>query len=163
MKKFEDPLIYLLGSLLIVGGIYTFYITSAILFDLFGERAKAGNFIYITQVCNFICSFTYIISGILFFLKSKQSTTLLFIATIIMFVGYIGMLFHINSNRPFDMSVIPEMLIRTTGTMLYTAIAWHFFTRMRIDYPEGYDAKSFKKLMKEYKIKKTDFSNPNYH
>lgn len=162
MKKFEQPVIYALGTILIIGGIYTFYITSAILFDLFDERARAGNYILITQICSFICSIIYIISGILFFRKSKLSTTLLFFATIIMFVGYIGMLFHINDNKPFELYIIPEMLIRTTSTMLYAAAAWYFFTRMRLVYPEGHDAKSFKKLMKDYQSQKKDFGNPNY-
>lgn len=163
MKKFEEPVIYILGTILIVGGVYTLYSTSVVLFNLFDRHLETVNYIPITQVCSFICSFIYIISGILFFRKGKLATTLLFIATIIMFVGYIGMLFHINDNKPFELSIIPEMLIRTTGTMLYAAGAWYFFTRMRMVYPEGYDAKSFKKLMKDYKVKKTDYSNPNYH
>lgn len=162
MKKFESPVIYALGTILIVGGIYTLYISTSILFDLFDERKRAGSYIQIAVVCNFICSFIYIVSGILFFNKKKASTTLLFIATIIMFVGYIGMLFHINENKPFELSVIPEMLIRTTCTMLYAAVAWYFFTRTRLVYPDGYDAKSFKKIMKDYQTKKKNYANPNY-
>lgn len=163
MKKFEEPVIYILGAILIIGGVYTLYTTSVSLFNLFGRHMKVVKYIPITQVCSFICSFIYITCGILFFKKAKLATTLLFIATIIMFVGYIGMLFHINDNKPFELSIIPEMLIRTTGTMLYAAGAWYFFTRMRMVYPEGYDAKTFKKLLRDYKVKKTDYSNPNYH
>ena len=162
MKKFEPPVIYSLGTVLIVGGIYTLYISAGVLFDSFGERERAGNYILIAVICNFICSFFYIVSGILFFNKKKLSTTLLFIATIIMFVGYIGMLFHINENKPFELSVIPEMLIRTTCTMLYAAGAWYFFTRTRLVYPDGHDAKSFRKIMKDYQTKKKDYANPNY-
>lgn len=165
MKKSESVAIYTLGALLILAGIYTFYSTSSTLFHLFSQTESPENYIPITQYASLICSFLYLISGILFFVRSKWnkwSTTLLFIATIIMFVGYIGMLFHINSNKPFELSIIPEMLIRTTATMLYAAAAWYFFTRMRLVYPEGHNAKTFKKLMKEYKVQKKDYSNPNY-
>lgn len=163
MKKAEEPVVFVLGFTLILCGVYTFYTTSTVLFNLFGQPVNGGNYIPIAQICSFICSFIYVVSGALFFKKSKLATTLLFIATIIMFIGYIGMLFHINDNKPFELSVIPEMLIRTTCTMLYAAGAWYFFTRMRMVYPDGYDAKSFRKLMKDYRVKKTDYSNPNYH
>lgn len=162
MKKFEPPLIFVLGTMLIVGGVYTLFVSSAILFHLAPENVRPGNYIPIAVVCNFICSFIYITAGILFFRMHKLSTSLLFIATVIMFVGYIGMLFHINENKPFELAVIPEMLIRTTGTMLSTAGAWYFFTRTRLVYPDGHDAKTFKKLMKEYQLQKKDYANPNY-
>lgn len=163
MKKLEKPVIYALGLILIAAGVYTLYTTSSNLFDLFGNHKNAGNSIPVTQICSFICSFIYIVSGVLFFRKSKLATALLFVATIIMFIGYVGMLIHINGNEPFETVIIPEMLIRTSGTMLFTAAAWYFFSRIRLVYPEGYDAKSFKKLMKDYEMKKKNYSNPNYH
>lgn len=162
MKKLEQPIIYFLGILLIVGGLYTLYSKTLVLTDLITRPARAAHVIPITIVCSLICSVIYLISGILFLKKNKQSTTLLFIATIIMFIGYIGMLFHINGNKPFELQIIPEMLIRTTGTMLYAAAAWYFFTRMRLVYPDGHDARSFKKFMKEYEENKKDYANPNY-
>ncbi len=163
MKKSETATILTLGILLIIVGVYSFYSSTSNLFNLFDRKTSVENHIPITQYSIFICSFIYLISGVLFLLKDKLATTLLFIATIIMFVGYIGMLFHINNNKPFELSIIPEMLIRTTGTMLYAAAAWYFFTRMRLVYPEGHNAKTFKKLMKEFKTQKKDYSNPNYH
>lgn len=162
MKKSETASILALGIILIGVGVYSFYSSTSLLFSLFEPKNSNENFISITQYCIFACSFIYLICGVLFLLRDKMATTLLFIATIIMFVGYIGMLFHINSNKPFELSIIPEMLIRTTGTMLYAAAAWYFFTRMRLVYPEGHNAKTFKRLMKEYKTKNKDYSNPNY-
>lgn len=162
MKKFERPLTFILGCILIVGGLYTFYSTSEALFGLFGREVSRVAIIPITQICSLACSFLYLISGLLFFRKSKFSTTLLFVATIIMFVGYVGMLLHISSNKPFNPNIIPEMLIRTTSTMLYAAAAWYFFSRVKLIYPKGYDAKSFKQLSREYEMKKKDYSNPQY-
>lgn len=153
----KNIIIYILGSILLVGGIYTLYTSGGILFDAPRMRAKAGNYIQMTIVANFICSFIYIVCGYLFFIKSKLSTTLLFFATIIMFIGYIGMLFHIQAGKPFDISTIQEMLIRTTGTMIYAAIAWYIFTRIRLEYPAGYNAKTFKQFIKEREMKKAKY------
>jgi|GEM_PF-3000125 len=154
MKRF---VIYGLGAILIIVGGYTLYSTGSILMNVNDAKAKAGDYIQMTVVANFICSFLYIISGFLFFIRSKLSTTLLFFATIIMFIGYIGMLFHIQANKPFHVSIIQEMLIRTTGTMLYAAVAWYIFTRIRIEYPAGHNAKTFKQYIKDREMKKAKY------
>lgn len=154
MKNF---IIYTLGSILIIGGVYTLYVSGSILFNASNARAHAGKYIQMTIVTNFICSFIYIVCGFLFFIKSKLSTTLLFFATIIMFIGYIGMLFHIQANKPFEITTIQEMLIRTTGTMLYAAAAWYIFTRIRLQFPPGFNAKTFKQYMKERELRKEKY------
>lgn len=151
----KNLIIYILGSVLLIGGLFTLYTTSSILFNAFEGRAKAGHYVPLAQAASFICSFIYIVSGVLFFLKEKLSTPLLFIATIIMFIGYIAMLFHIKNGRPLELHTIAEMLIRTSLTMLYAGASWYIFTRTRLIYPPGYDAKSFKKLMNKY-IKKEE-------
>ncbi len=150
----KDYIIYFLGTVLILGGVYTFYTSTSQLFGWFTNPPKDVVYIRLTQVCCLICSFLYLISGALFFIRSKISTTFLFIATIIMFVGYIAMLFHINSGKPITMGFVGEMLLRTTSTMLFAAVAWYLFTRIRFVYPPGHNAESFKKLVKEYELKK---------
>ncbi len=152
MKNF---VIYILGSVLLLGGIYSFYSSTAALFGWFGGTHKDAIFIKLTQISCLISSLLYLVSGILFFLKKKLSTPLLFIATIVMFIGYIAMLFHINAGKLVTLAYVGEMLIRTTTTMLYAAASWYIFTRTRFVYPPGHDAKSFKKLMKEYQAKET--------
>jgi len=149
----KDLVIYALGGILIVSGVYTFYSTTSILFDWFGGRAKAGNYVRLALIASFICCFFYLVCGVLFFLKNKLATPLLFIATIIMFIGYIAMLFHIKNGNAIELHTIAEMLIRTTGTMLYAGASWYIFTRTRIVYPPGHNAKTFRKLMKEYSKK----------
>lgn len=144
-----------MGSILLIGGLYTFYSSTAALFGWFGGIKKDAVYIELTQISCLISSFLYLVSGILFFLKKKLSTPLLFVATIVMFIGYIAMLFHINAGKLVTLSYVGEMLIRTTSTMLYAAAAWYIFTRTRFVYPPGHDAKSFKKLMKEYQAKES--------
>lgn len=146
----KNLIIYTLGAGLIFGGVYTFYTTTSVLFDWFESSNKTRPFVRMSQVCCFISSFFYLICGVLFFLKKKIATQLLFIATIIMFIGYIGMLFHINSGKAIELQTIAEMLIRTTVTMLYAAASWYIFTRTRFVFPPGHDAKSFRKLMREH-------------
>lgn len=149
----KNNIIYILGSILLIGGFYTFYTSTSFLFGWFGGPPKDSIYIELTQICCLVTSLLYLAAGILFFLKKKLSTPILFIATIIMFIGYIAMLFHINAGNQVTIAYVGEMLIRTTSTMLYAAAAWYIFTRTRFVYPPGHDAKSFKKLMKEYQLK----------
>jgi len=150
----KDYVIYILGFVLILAGFYTFYSSTSQLFGWFWPNTRSSNYITLTQVCCLISALIYVASGLLFFMKSKISTTLLFIATIIMFIGYIGMLIYINSGKTVTITFIGEMLLRTSSTMFYAAVAWYLFTRTRFVYPPGYDAKSFKKLIKEYEARK---------
>lgn len=149
----KNLIIYILGSILLLAGVYTFYTSSAALFGWFGGSPKDQVFIKLTQVTCFVTSILYIIAGVLFFFKKKLTTTLLFVATVLMFVGYIAMLFHINSGKFVTLNYVGEMLTRTTSTMLYAATAWYIFTRTRFIYPPGHDAKSFRKLMREHQSK----------
>lgn len=158
MKQF---IIYALGSILGIAGIYTLIVSSGILFNLFGMREWVGEYIQATIVANFICSFLYLVSAWLFFKRSKWSTTILFIATIIMFIGYIGMLFHIQETQRLNVHIIGEMLIRTTGTMLYAAAAWYIFTRMRLVLPPGYTYKDLKEMSKKMKLEKKRLRKKN--
>lgn len=150
----KNIVIYILGSILGIAGLYTLYISSGLLFDLFGVRHETETYIQATSISNFICSFLYLFSSYLFFRKSKLSTSVLFIATIIMFIGYIGMLFHIQAQRPYGVRIIAEMLIRTSGTMLYAATAWYIFTRVRLVLPSGYTYKDMKNRAKKIKMEK---------
>ena len=149
----KNLVIYLLGSILLLAGFYTFYTRTSALFGWFGGMSEGAIYIQLTQICCLVTSILYLASGSLFFLKSKISTPVLFIATIIMFIGYIAMLFHINAGKLVTLGYVGEMLTRTTSTMLYAATAWYIFTRTRFVYPPGHDAKSFKKLMKEYQLR----------
>ncbi len=149
----KHTVIYILGVLLIIAGLYTFYTSTAALFSWFGGSKKEAIYIELTQICCLISSAAYFVCGILFFLKKKLATPILFITTIVMFIGYIAMLFHINEGKFVTIGYVGEMLIRTTSTMLYAAASWYIFTRTRFIYPPGHDAKSFKKLMKEYQAK----------
>lgn len=149
----KNLVIYILGSILLLAGFYTFYTSTSALFGWFGGASKGAIYIKLTQISCLVTSILYLVSGTLFFLKSKLSTPILFFATIIMFIGYIAMLFHINAGKLVTLSYVGEMLTRTTSTMLYAATAWYIFTRTRFVYPPGHDAKSFKKLMKEYQLR----------
>lgn len=155
MKK---TIIYSLGIILIFAGIYTLYVTGKSLLDTRLDLQGSMVNIPVAKIACFISALFYLVCGVLFFMKeklNKLATPLLFIATIIMFIGYIGMLFHINAGRPINNLTIAEMLVRTSGTMLYAAAAWYIFTRTRIEYPKGYNPKSFKKLLKEYEAKRS--------
>ncbi|HRN71870.1 MAG TPA: hypothetical protein PLM81_01990 [Ginsengibacter sp.] len=150
----KRSVIYLLGSVLIIVGFYTIITSGGYLLHVGKNFREPAVYIPVATIACFIASIIYVVCGVLFFIKGKWATPLLFVATIIMFVGYIGMLFHINNGKPINNLTIIEMLVRTSGTMLYAAASWFIFTRTRIVYPEGYDRKSFKKLLKEYEDKK---------
>jgi hypothetical protein len=71
MKK---TLLYTLPILLTGFGLLTLFLSTSVIFDLFGIRAKEGNYVLFVVWSNFISSILYLLAAY-GFIKSKKWTT----------------------------------------------------------------------------------------
>jgi len=94
MKKY---ILYLLGLILVVFGLLTLYLSGSIIFDLFGVRAKQGDYVLLVIWMNFITSFLYLFTAYGFFTFKKWASKTLTMALFVLILGAIGFYFHINS------------------------------------------------------------------
>ena len=121
MKKY----IPFLSSLILAGfGLLTLFLSSSVIFDWFGIRAKEGNYVLLVVWANFISSLLYLISAYGFMkIKSWTFKTLL-VATVILIVALIGLFIHIYSGGIYETKTVFAMLFRISVTIAFTAIAY---------------------------------------
>ena len=124
-------LIIILAAFLTIVGLVSMFMTFSVIFDLFEVRKQEGNYIPMVVYGNFICSFLYVIAAYYIFKENDLSTIYLFFAVLLLLITYAYMLYHIQSGKPYEMKTVFAMLGRTSLTIVYAAIAWYLFSRVR--------------------------------
>lgn len=108
-------------------GILTVFLTSSVLLDLFGIRAKEGNYVPFIVWINLVAGIGYIYSAFLI-LKSNPRATLILIGTsIIVLIGIIALHFHINSGGVYKMETVYGMRFRLIVTSVFTILSYLIF------------------------------------
>ena len=115
---------YLLASVIAAFGILTLFLSSSIIFDLFGIRAREGNYVLFVVWANFISSLLYL-SAAYGFIKAKKWTLLpLGISVLILIISFIGLLIHVYSGDRYETKTIGAMIFRITLTLIFTFFAY---------------------------------------
>jgi ABC-type Na+ efflux pump permease subunit len=114
--------------LLTLFALITVFMSGSVIFDLFGIRAKEGNYVLFIVVSNFISGFLYLISAYGMFFQKKWATRLLVFITTILLLSFAGLLWHINGGGIYEQQTIKAMLFRIGITILFTGISWRFMT-----------------------------------
>lgn len=114
--------------LLTLFALITVVMSGSVIFDLFGIRAKEGNYVLFIVVSNFISGFLYLISAYGMFFQKKWTTRLLVFITSILVLSFAGLLWHINGGGIYEQQTIKAMLFRIGITILFTGISWRFMT-----------------------------------
>ena len=121
MKKY----IPFLSSLILAGfGLLTLFLSSSVIFDWFGIRAKEGNYVLFIVWANFISSLLYLISAYGFLKIKSWAFKALSVATVILVVALIGLFIHIYSGGIYETKTIFAMLFRISVTIAFVAIAY---------------------------------------
>ena len=115
---------YLLASVLAAFGLLTLFLSTSVIFDLFGVRAKEGNYVFFVVWANFISGIIYIIAAYGFIENKKWTASLLGIPAIILVFAFIGLFFHINTGGIYETKTIGAMIFRTTVTLVFSALAY---------------------------------------
>jgi len=118
--------------ILLLFALATLYMSFSVIFDLFGVREKEGNYVPFIVWANFICSLLYLPAVYGLFAKKKWTTPLLAVATGILVIGFIGLLFHINSGGIYEEKTVKAMIFRTALTGLFATISWYFISKNKI-------------------------------
>lgn len=127
MKKF---LIYIPGIVLVAFGLLSLFMSSSVIFDLFDIRAKEGNYVLFIVWTNFFASIFYLFAAFGFFTKKLWTSKLLGIATIMLLVAFIGLLFHINTGALYETKTVGAMIFRITLTLAFAIIAYFSFKKI---------------------------------
>lgn len=122
---------YLLAFVLAAFGLLTLFLSSSIIFDLFGIRAKEGNYVLFVVWANFVSSLLYL-SAALGFIKAKKWTVLsLGISVLILILTFIGLLIHVKTGGKYETKTMGAMIFRITITLIFTFFAYFTIIKNR--------------------------------
>ena len=116
----------LFATILTAFGLLTLFLSTSVIFNLFGIRAKEGNYVLFVVWSNFISSILYIFAAYGFIKNKRWTATLLVISTLILIAAFIGLKIHINSGGIYETKTVGAMIFRIAVTFVFAIIA--FFT-----------------------------------
>jgi predicted RND superfamily exporter protein len=128
MKK---ALPYLLASLLAAFGLLTLFLSTSVIFDLFGVRAKEGNYVLFIVWANFLSSILYLIAAFGFIESKKWTAPLLGISVIVLILAFAGLFIHINTGGIYETKTIGAMAFRITVTLVFSALAYFMINKYK--------------------------------
>lgn len=120
---------YFLAIILAGFGLLTLFLSTSVIFDLFGIRAKEGNYVLFVVWANFISSILYLIATYGFIKSRKWTAKVLSISSIILIVALLGLFYHIDSGGIYETKTIGAMVFRISITLVFTIIAYLLFNK----------------------------------
>jgi len=123
---------YVLSVFLLAFGLLSLFLTTSIIFDLFGIRAMEGNYVLFIVLANFISSILYLFSAYGFFKMKKWTALLLGISAVILFVSFIALKVYISNGGIFETKTVNAMMFRTTLTIILALVAFYTISKNKV-------------------------------
>ena len=123
--------LYTAGTILAFFGLVTLFMSTSVIFDLFGIREKEGNYVLFVVIANFICGILYMVAAYGLFLNKNRATTILSIATAILLITFIALAFHIFRGGIYEKKTIAAMSFRTLLTIGFTLVAKKYIDKQK--------------------------------
>lgn len=120
--------IFLSATLLIFGAV-TVFMSSAVLFDFFGIRAREGNFVPYIVWTNWLCGFLYLATAYGIYREKKWTLYCLVTALVLLVTATTVLIIHIKNGGLYEMKTLGAIAFRTALTALFTVLTPKFFKR----------------------------------
>ncbi|WP_456460649.1 hypothetical protein [Lutibacter sp.] len=120
----KNILKYIAAIALTAFALLTLFLSSSIIFDWFGIRAKEGNYVLIVVWANFISSILYLFASYGFITLKKWTINLLKISLLLLIFAGIGFFIHINRGGLYETKTIGALIFRFSVTLLFTFLAY---------------------------------------
>ncbi len=130
MKKvlFYIPIVVLTAFALL-----TLFLSSSVIFDMFGIRAKEGNYVLFIVWANFIASLLYLLAAYNWYKLKSIATKILGSTTVMLIIAQIALFVHINGGGIYEEKTVKAMFFRITITLVFTIISY-FMIKSKEDY-----------------------------
>lgn len=110
--------------------LLTLFLSTSVIFDWFGVRAKEGNYVMFVVVANFACSILYLVSIIALLKNKKWAFHPLGLALIILIGAQIGLHSHINAGGIYETKTVFALYFRMTLTAIF-GISTYLITKKK--------------------------------
>lgn len=104
--------------------LLTLFLSSSVIFDWFGIRAKEGNYVPLVVWANFISSGLYLIAAFGLLKLKKWTVKLLLVSVFILIGALIGLYVHINAGGLYETKTIGALFFRTGLTLVFSFLAY---------------------------------------
>ncbi len=110
--------------LLSVIGAISIFMTTSVIFDLFGIREKEGNYVLFIVYTNLICGILYLLAAYTTWTKPKLSFKTLLISLSLLIIAFVAFLLYIQNGGIHEEKTVKAMLFRIVFTAIMTGISW---------------------------------------
>ncbi|MBL4593480.1 MAG: hypothetical protein JKX68_06655 [Flavobacteriales bacterium] len=104
--------------------LLTLFLSSSVIFDWFGIRAKEGNYVLFIVWANFISSVLYLFAAYGLIKLKKWTYQLLGVSALLLITALIGLFFHINAGGLYETKTVGAMFFRTSVTLIFTLLSY---------------------------------------
>ena len=115
--------------LILLFGLLSLFKSISITFDLFNMRKLEGHYVVFVVISNFICSIIYLSASYGFFKGKNWTTTILFIAALLLIFIFIILVIYIFNGGIYEEKTIIEITLRTFITLVFTLVSWNFISK----------------------------------
>lgn len=129
MKK---ALPYLIAIVLAGFGLLTLFLSASVIFDLFGIRAKEGNYVPLVVWATFISSILYLVAAYGLLKMKKWPVWLLVISAVILVAAFIGLKIHISEGGLYEAKTVNAMIFRIGLTTLLALVSYFLFKNKQL-------------------------------
>ncbi|MFD1613882.1 hypothetical protein [Gelatiniphilus marinus] len=113
------------ATILALFALLTLFLSSSVIFDWFGIRAKEGNYVLFIVWANFICSILYLFAAYGFLIRTKWTFWILIIALSVLIIAFIALQFHISNGGIYEEKTIGAMVFRMLVTLIFSLLAFY--------------------------------------
>lgn len=114
----------MIAVVLALFGAVTLFMSSAVIFDLFGIREREGNYVLFVVVANFACSLLYLPAAYGLYKGRRWAVTLLGIALLVLITAFAGLLLHIQSGGLYETKTIGALFFRIALTGVFAVLGY---------------------------------------
>ncbi|MFA6403960.1 MAG: hypothetical protein WCX31_20365 [Salinivirgaceae bacterium] len=122
--KLKTVFRYATAAIIAAFGLLTLFLSSSVVFDLFGIRAKEGNYVLFVVVANLISSLLYLIAAYGIIVNKTWTTKVLISSVFLLLIAFAGLFVHINTGGIYETKTIGAMIFRISLTLLFVAASF---------------------------------------
>ena len=127
----KHSILKILTVVLMLFALLTLFLSGSVIFDLFGIRAKEGNYVILVVWANFISSILYLAAAYGLLKIKKWPVWLLVISAIILVAAFVGLKIHISEGGLYEAKTLKAMIFRISITILF-AVAFYSLLKKSI-------------------------------
>ena len=116
---------YIIAIVLIAFALLTLFMSSSVIFDWFGIRAKEGDYVPFIVWINFTAGFLYLIAAFGFINFQKWTLWILSATAALLFIALMGLLLHIDKGGAFELKTVGAMGFRIILTIVFAVLAYY--------------------------------------